>query len=167
MKKIILIAVMLIVSYTSFAQESIFDKFEDMDDVTSLIANKSVFQMLSSHKGNDPESVEYNKLVKNLNSLKLFTTENKDIANQMKNTISNYLKKAKLTELMRVKDKDGNVKIYIRKGKDESHVSEVLMFMSDLNDVADKEAVILSLTGNIELNKISEITAKFIPKNDK
>ncbi len=167
MKKIILIAVMLIVSYTSFAQESIFDKFEDMDDVTSVIVNKEAFEMLSSFKGNDPESQEYVKMVQNLKSLKVFTTESSAIANQMKNVISDYLKKAKLTELMRIKDKDAHVKIYIRKGKDKNHVSELLMFVSDLKNKADQQAVILSLTGDIDLNQISKLTNSYIPESGK
>lgn len=167
MKKIILIAVMLIVSYTSFAQESIFDKFEDMDDVTSVIVNKEAFEMLSSFKGNDPESQEYVKMVQNLKSLKVFTTESSAIANQMKNVVSDYLKKAKLTELMRIKDKDAHVKIYIRKGKDKNHVSELLMFVSDLKNKADQQAVILSLTGDIDLNQISKLTNSYIPESGK
>ena len=167
MKKIILIAVMLIGSYTSFAQTSVFDKFEDMDDVTTVVVNKEAFNMLSSFKGNDPESQEYVKMVQNLKSLKVFTTESAEIAIQMKNVVSSYLKKAKLTELMRVKDKDAHVKIYVQKGKDENHVSELLMFVSDLQNKANQQAVILSLTGDIDLNKISKLTSTYIPKNDK
>lgn len=167
MKKIILIAVMLIVSYTSFAQTSVFDKFEDMDDVTTVVVNKEAFNMLSSFKGNDPESQEYVKMVQSLKSLKVFTTESGKIATQMKNVVSSYLKTAKLTELMRVKDKDAHVKIYVRKGKDENHVSELLMFVSDLQNKANQQAVILSLTGDIDLNKISELTSTYIPESGK
>lgn len=167
MKKIILIAVMLIGSYTSFAQASVFDKFEDMDDVTSVIVNKEAFNMLSSFKGNDAESQEYVNMVKNLKSLKVFTTESSSIASQMKNVVSSYLKKVKLTELMRVKDKDAHVKIYIKKGKDDNHVSELLMFVSDLQNKADQQAVILSLTGDIDLNKISKLTSTYIPESGK
>ena len=167
MKKIILIATVLLTTLTTFAQQSIFDKFEDMDDVTSVIVNKEAFQMLSSFKGNDPESQDYVKMVQNLKSLKVFTTESGKIATQMKNVVTSYLKKSKLIELMRVKDKDANVKIYIKKGKDDNHVSELLMFVGDLNNKANQQAVILSLTGDIDLNKISEITNTYIPKSGK
>ena len=168
MKKIILIAVMLIVSYTSFAQESIFDKFEDMDDVTSVIVNKELFEMMSNTVNvNDKNSKDYLNMIMNLKSLKVFTTESSKVAAQMKNTVNSYLKKAKLTELMRAKDKDGRVKIYIRKGKDKNHVSELLMFVSDLKNKADQEAVILSLTGDIDLNQISKLTNSYIPESGK
>jgi hypothetical protein len=168
MKKIIVIAILLIGSYTSFAQESIFDKFEDMDDVSSVVVNKALFKMMSNTvKVNDKNSKDYLNMVMGLNSLKVFTTESSKIAVQMKNTVNSYLKKVKLTELMRAKDKDGRVKIYIRKGKDENHVSELLMFVSDLKNKADQQAVILSLTGDIDLNKISELTNSYIPESGK
>jgi len=68
---------------------------------------------------------------------------------------------------MRVKDKDANVKIYIKQGKDENHVSELLMFVSDMQNKGNQEAVILSLTGEIDLNKISKITEGYIPNSGK
>lgn len=149
-----------------FYAQSVFDKFEDLDDVTAVVINKEAFQMLSSFQGNNAQSNDYVQMVQKLNFLKVFTTENPKIAADMKSVVNTYLKKSKLTQLMRVKDKDANVKIYVKKGKDKSHVSELLMFVSDLSD-KNQEAVVLSLTGDIDLNKISEITDKYIPNGDK
>ena len=66
---------------------------------------------------------------------------------------------------MRVKDKETNVKIYIRQGKDEDHVSELLMFVNGIGKYTKTddspykaETVIISLTGDIDLNKISKLT---------
>jgi hypothetical protein len=74
-----------------------------------------------------------------------------------------------MEELMRVKDKDANVKFYIKQGRDDDHVSELLMLVTDLNEVeADGrkiETVLLSLTGDIDLNKINSLTKKMnLPK---
>ncbi|WP_372767796.1 DUF4252 domain-containing protein [Lutibacter sp.] len=167
MKKIIFIIALAIMPFANYAQISIFDKFEDMDDVTSVIVNKEAFKMLSKFKGSSPESKSYVEMVQSLESLKVFTTESTTIANQMEEVVSKYLKSSKLVELMRVKDKDANVKIYIRSGKDENHVSELLMFVNDLTNKANKQAVVLSLTGEIDLNKISEITDAHIPNSSK
>lgn len=167
MKKIIFIIALAILPFASYAQISIFDKFEDMDDVTSVIVNKEAFKMLSKFKGNSPEAKTYGEMVQSLESLKVFTTENTAIANQMEEVVSRYLKTSKLVELMRVKDKDANVKIYVRPGKDDSHVSELLMFVNDLTNKTNKQAVVLSLTGEIDLNKISEITDAHIPNSSK
>ena len=167
MKKIIFIIALSILPFTNYAQVSFFDKFEDMDDVTSVIVNKEAFKMLSKFKGNSPEAKSYVEMVQDLESLKVFTTESSAIANQMEDVVSKYLKTSKLVELMRIKDKGANVKIYIRPGKDDSHVSELLMFVNDLTNKSNKQAVVLSLTGEIDLNKVSEITDAHIPNSSK
>lgn len=84
----------------------------------------------------------------------------------MKSTVDKYLKSSAMEELMRVKDKDANVKFYIRQGKDADHVKELLMFVDGINGTAKMpgdrkvETVLLSLTGDIDLNKISTLTKK-------
>ena len=174
MKKIILIVAVVALSFNSYAQSSIFDKFEDMDGVSSVIVNQEAFKMLARFKGGGDEGQEYLEMVKNLNSFKVFTTEEVAIAAQMTSVMDKYLKSAKLTELMRVKDEDTNVKIYVRQGKDEDHVSELLMFvngvgkyMKDSDNPIKAETVILSLTGDIDLNKISKLTESHIPNSGK
>jgi hypothetical protein len=138
-----------------------------MDDVTTVVITKEAFKMASKFGGNSPEAKEYIDMVKGLNNLKVFTTESSAIAKQMNDVVTGYLKSSKLIELMRVKDKDANVKIYIKQGKDEDHVSELLMFVSDIQNKANQESVILSLTGDIDLNKISKITEGYIPNSGK
>ncbi|SDW90535.1 protein of unknown function [Lutibacter oricola] len=165
MKKVILILIVAILPFTSIAQTSLFDKFEDMDDVTTIVVTKELFKMASKFKGGGEEGKKYQEMVQSLESLKVFTTENATIAGEMNVAVTKYLKSSKLNELMRVKDKDANVKVYVRPGKDDDHVSELLMFVSDLKDKANKEAVILSLTGNIDLNNIAEITEAHIPNS--
>ena len=70
---------------------------------------------------------------------------------------------------MRVKDKEANVKFYIREGKDDDHVRELLMFMTGIKNIEMDnrkiETVLLTLTGDIDLNKISSLTNKMnLPK---
>lgn len=165
MKKYILIVWMAVLPLTGFSQ-SLFDKFEDLDDVTSVVVNKSMFNLLAKIdvEVDDPEAQDFIDITTSLNSLKVFTTENKKIGDDMKASVDSYLKSSKMEELMRVKDKDANVKFYIKEGKDADHVSELLMFVTGMKDVeADGrkfETVILSLTGDIDLNKISSLTKK-------
>jgi len=162
MKKIVLIAITLIFALNTYAQDtSIFDRFEDYDDVTTVVVTKKAFQMLGKITTESKEGKEFNDLVGGLEDLKVFTTENKKIAEEMKSTFNKYLKSAKLSELMRVKDKDANVKIYVREGRDEDHVSEFLMLVDEMNGKhSGSEVVIISLTGDIDLNNISKITEK-------
>ncbi|NOR28493.1 MAG: DUF4252 domain-containing protein [Lutibacter sp.] len=168
MKKIILLIAIAIIPFTNYAQSSIFDKFEDMDDVTTVVVTKEAFKMLAKFKSGGEEGAEYFDMIKGLNSFRVFTTDNSDIADQMGNVVTKYLKSEKLTELMRVKEKDTKVKIYIRSGKDDDHVSELLMYVSGIekyNNEIKAESVILSLTGDIDLNKISKLTEAHIPNS--
>lgn len=165
MKKYILIAVVALLPLGGFSQ-SLFDKFEDMDEVTSVVVNKSMFNLLSKIEVevNDPEARDFMDIASSLKSLKVFTTDNKNIGSDMTAAVNSYLNSSKMEELMRVKDKDANVKFYIKQGRDDDHVSELLMLVTDLDKVKTNgrnvETVLLSLTGDIDLNKINSLTKK-------
>ena len=135
MKKLILIIAIALVSVTTYAQNSIFDKFEEMDDVTTVVVTQEAFKMMAKFNVGGDEGEEYLNMLKGLKSFKVFTTENPGISKDMSNVVSKYLKSAKLIELMRVKDKDANVKIYVRQGKDEDHVSELLMYVGGVENI--------------------------------
>ncbi len=171
MKKLILILAIAILPLASFAQ-SIFDQFEDQDGVTSVVVNQNMFKLLSkiNVETNDPESQEYLNMIENLTSLKVLTTGDEAISAKMKDEVDRYLKKSKLQELMRVKDGEQTVKFYIKEGKNEDHVSELLMFITGLKEVTkdadvtingqkrEFETVLLTLTGDIDLKQISKLT---------
>ncbi|WP_340198955.1 DUF4252 domain-containing protein [Ascidiimonas sp. W6] len=163
MKKIVLLIALIALPLIGFSQ-STFDRFEDMDEVSTVVVNQNMFKLFSRIESDDPEAQEFMEMVKSLNDLKVFITEDKGVGEDMKSAVEKYLKKASLQELMRVKDKDVNVKFYIKQGRDEDHVSELLMFVTGLKDVEANgrkfETVLLSLTGDIDLNKISTLTKK-------
>lgn len=167
MKKVALVFLMALVSTIGFAQ-SIFDKYEDMDDVGSIIINKGLIELASNIGGmsDDPEAKEFMEVASGLNGVKVFMTENAKVSSDMAKTVKKYLKSSKLEELMRVKDKDVNVKFYVRDGKKKDHVTELLMFISGLENtkIGNKgrslETVLVSLTGDIDLNKIGTLTNK-------
>ncbi|MCK0157695.1 DUF4252 domain-containing protein [Cellulophaga sp. F20128] len=165
MKKIIMIAVIAALPFSGFSQ-SLFDKFEDLDNVTSVVINKSMFNLLTKIdvEVDDKETQDFIDIAKSTNSLKVFITEDKAIGADMYSAVKSYLKSASLEELMRVKDKQANIKFYIKNGKDADHVSELLMFISGIQDVnfdsRKIETVLLSITGDIDLNKISSFTKK-------
>lgn len=151
--------------------QSLFDKYEDLDEVTSVVVNKNMFNLLAKIdvEVDDPEARDFMEIASSLKSLKVFTTDDKKIGADMKTSVNSYLKSSTMEELMRVKDKDADVKFYIKEGKDANHVSELLMLITGIKDVeADGrkfETVLLSLTGDIDLNKINSLTKKMnLPK---
>ena len=137
-----------------------FAAFENEDDVTSFVATKKMFKLLSKmdFDSNDPEVQEYLDLVNNLDNVRIFTTENKAIAARMNDAVSGYVSSnGALSELMRVKDDGKNVKFYSKEGKNDNFVTELLMHMTGNIDGKDR-TVVMSITGNIDLKKVSKLT---------
>ncbi len=173
MKKVVVVFLIAILPSLGFAQ-SVFDKYEDMENVGSVIVNKGMIDLVSKigAVSDDPEAKEFMEIASGLQGVKVFMTEDSKISADMSNTVKRYLKSSKLEELMRVKDKDVNVKFYIRDGKKKDHVSELLMFVSGMDNVEighngrKLETVLVSLTGDIDLNKIGTLTDKMdLPKD--
>ncbi|MFK7832501.1 MAG: DUF4252 domain-containing protein [Winogradskyella sp.] len=170
-KKIITLVAIMLISVTGFSQ-SVFDKFEDLDDVTSVILNQKMFKMLATMgvDMDDPEMKEYGKMANNITSFKVFTTGNAKISADMNATVVQYLKSADLEELMRIKDGDQTVKFYVKEGKDDNHVKELLMVISGLKEMTkgqnievngkkrEFETIVMTLTGDIDLRQVSKIT---------
>ncbi|WP_339752149.1 DUF4252 domain-containing protein [uncultured Winogradskyella sp.] len=171
MKKLIVIIALIVAPMLSGSQ-SIFDKFEDMPEVVSVIVNQKMFSLIASIDVDmdDPEAQEYMNMVKKITGLKVFTTGDDKVSADMKATVTKYLKSSHLEELMRIKDGDQTVKFYVKEGKDENHVKELLMYVSGLKEMTkgqdieingkkrEFETVLLSLTGDIDLRQVSKIT---------
>lgn len=173
MKKLVIITALLLAPILSFGQ-GIFDKFEDIDEVSSFVINQKMFRMLASIDidMDDPEEQEFLEMAKKITGLKVFTTGDDKVSADMKATVNSYLKSSKLEELMRFKDGGQSIKFYVKEGKDENHVKELLMFMTGLKEMTKGkdieingkkrvfETVVLSLTGDIDLRQVSKITNK-------
>lgn len=164
MKKIILTTVLVLLANTTFAQQSLFDKFDGQDDVTAVIVNKKMFSLLSKMDVKDKETQQYVNLIKKLDNLKVFVTANPKKAQEMKAVADKYLKTASLEELMRVNEKGKSVKIFVKSGASDSQVKELLMF---IDGTGKEENVLMSLTGDFDLNELSVLTDKMkLPGGD-
>jgi len=170
MRKLSLVVAIALLPVFGFSQ-SMFDKYENMDNVGTVVINKGMMNLVSKIGSltDDKDAQEFAEVAKGINGIKVFITEDKTVASNMSSTVKRYLKSSSMEELMRVKDKDVNVKFYIKNGKDEDHVRELLMFVSGMKNVdvdgRKFETVLVSMTGDIDLNQIGAITNKMnLPK---
>ena len=154
--KIILVAVLVMSGWIASAQSQ-FDKFEDIDGVTSVVVTQKAFSLMSKIGSESDE--EYMELIKNIESLRVFATESAEVALQMEKAATSYLKSANLEKLMTVKEEGSNIAIYVKEGKSEDYVKELFMFVKD-SEKTSQESVIISLTGDINLNQIAKLTDK-------
>jgi hypothetical protein len=160
MKKLAILITFMIAPLLASAQNE-FDSFENEDDVTSVIVTKNMFKLLSTMdlQSDDAEAQEYLALVNNLDNIKIYTTDNVEVSSRMDAAVNKYVSKSKdLSELMRIKDEGKNIKFYSKEGSDENHVKELLMHLTGDLD-GEERTVIMSITGNIDLKKISKLTS--------
>ena len=165
MKKIMLLIALVVTPIVTSAQ-SFFDKLEDMDGVDVVVVTKDAFEMISKFKNvkiEDNETLKVFEMIQELKELKVFSTDNASIANKMDGMVKDAIKQKNLTEFMRVKSDDSRVKIYMKTGKNKDYVSEVLMFVKGINKKTKEnvDSVIISLTGNIDINKLSDLADTF------
>lgn len=164
-KSIVVLVIMLLPTF--FFGQAAFDKFDGQDDITSIIVNKKMFELMSKVKVDvtDKDAQPYLNLIKKLDNLKVFTTSSTRVTAEMKATSEKYMKSAGLDELMRVNDNGKNIKIAVRSGAKDSQIKELLMFMEGSSK--GNQTVLLSLTGDFDLNEISVLTDKMrIPGGD-
>ncbi len=161
------IKLLLLLSAVCFSVEinaqSLLQKFEKNKDITTVVVSQKMFQMLSKIETKDADAKEFMQVANKLTGMKVFSTESKAAIAQMKQEVESYVKAAALGELMRVKDKASNVKIYTKGGKDVNHASELLMLIEEAQ--GGKQTVVLSLTGDIDLQKVGVLTKNMnLPK---
>jgi hypothetical protein len=165
-KRLLLTLTFLLIASPFFAQ-SAFEKFEGQDDVTALIVNKKMFELMSKVKVDvsDKQAQQYMNLIKKLDNLRVFTTTSAKATTDLKSTADKYVKSVGLEELMRVNDSGKNIKILVKSGSSDSQIKELLMFIEGGSKT--DQTVLMSLTGDFDLNEISILTDKMkIPGGD-
>ncbi|MFB1040101.1 MAG: DUF4252 domain-containing protein [Polaribacter sp.] len=165
MKKIILLIALTVTSMVTSAQ-SLFDTLEDMDGVDMVVVNKDMFELLSKFnpdKMKDNEAMQIFAMINDLKSFKMFSTDDSFIADKMEVMTNTAIKKHNLTELMRIKEDDSRIKIYVKATKNKEYVSEVLMFIKGIDKQTKgiSKSMIISLTGTIDINKMSDLADTF------
>ncbi len=134
MKNLILVAALMFMSVSSFAQS--FDKFEKSDNVTKVILSKSLFSMIG--KTDKKMSSEDKKVVDFFNrikSLKMYATADENLRSEMKSITKKFKKSKEFEELMKVNDNGKEVEFLVQTGKDDE-IKELIMFIegSDKNE---------------------------------
>ena len=160
----------MLLPITGMAQD-IFEKYNDNSEVTFVSIKPKMFQMIAKMGINeaDSEAKAYMDMVKSITSFKTIITDNKTISADISKWVKS--RSGSLEELMQVKDNGSEVKFFVKEGKDSNHVKELLIFVNGIDKVIKEsidvngqqrrvETVIVSLTGDIDLNEISKLTEK-------
>ncbi|WP_345277888.1 DUF4252 domain-containing protein [Litoribaculum gwangyangense] len=169
-KLVVLVMAVMLLPLAGMAQD-IFEKYSDDANVTYVNIKPKMFQMIAKIgiDTDDAEAQAYMNMVKSITSFKTIVTDNKAIATDISKWVKS--RSSSLEELMEVKDDGTNVNFYVKEGKDSDHVKELLIFVNGIDKVMKEsveingqqrriETVVVSMTGDIDLNEISKLTSK-------
>lgn len=166
-----LILILLITTNSWVSGQSIFERYANNDDVTLVSISPNMFKMLGqmSLSLDDPEAQEYLEMVTSIKNFKVLVSSDQGISNEMLNWVNQQVLKQDLDELVSIKDQVTDITFYVKEGKKEDYVEQLLMYVNEKVDsdieksnfnIKDSEikAIVMLLEGNINLNKISKLT---------
>ncbi len=158
MKKLTVILGIAILMFPFLSQAQNFDKYNNMKNVSSMLVTSEMFKLLTEidYDSSDPETQAYANLIESLKNIQVYSTSDAKIGAKMAVDIQGYLSTHSMKKLMSFKEDGKSVEFYSKPGKSDSYVSELLMFMSGIDD-GETKAVIMRITGNVDLKQISKL----------
>ncbi len=147
--KYILLALMLCLSSNLFAQKSLFDKYSDMDDVTTIYISKNMFRMMPQGA---TAGVNISRIKNKLNSMQIITTEKRSIITALRKDINAFKSSNRqFSELMRIKEgKESTVFLADQRG-------DLIKNLHMIMDEGD-EMTIIQMLGNFTVQDVQQIT---------
>lgn len=151
MKRTYIITLLLsLCSLFTYAQDTYFDKFADMEGVSSVYISKA---MLSLMPNMQTDGVDIGKIANKLDNIQLISSDRPEIIDQLKKATAHINTKNGYEELMRINDDGEKVTIYLKRNKNGQ--KEFVL----LNNEKD-EFMIIVITGNLSLQEIQGIINK-------
>lgn len=152
---IINVFILIMISLSAFSQKNpvdkLFEKYGGKDGFTTILISSKMFSMFSDMEAGDDE---INKMIKNIESIKILTTEDESLLDPGINfykEIMNELSLDEYEELMVVKEKDQDIKFLVKEKGD--IIVELLLVIGGEGNNA-----LISIRGIIDLKSISRLS---------
>lgn len=142
-----LLVLFFLCSTLCFAQDKLFEKYADKDNVTSVYISKSMFQMMPDNMR--AGGLDLGNLKGKIHNLQILTSENKEVKEQMKADFDAVVGKDHEL-LMKVKSDDTRASFFVKQKGEK--ISELIMLTDDEGDY-----VVMRLTGDFTIQDIRQI----------
>ncbi len=150
MIRTLIIAIMAtLCSVCSYGQQSFFDKYAEMDGVTSVYITKSMLSLFPKGQAN-VNGVNIGNIASRLDNIQILSTDEQPIVDKLRKETSHINTRNGYEELMRVREDGEKTTIYFKDGKKDK--KEFLL----LQDAKD-EFTIISIVGDLTLQEIQGI----------
>lgn len=156
MKKILVIAVIMIGGNSVFAQDAIskfFTKYQDDESFTQVTVSSKMFNLFTNMEVESKDDQEVLNAISKLKGLRILAKENTSDARKLYKEAFALLPVKEFEELMSVRDKDKDMKFYIKETS--GKISELVMIVGGADDF-----MVMTLVGEIDLKQVSKIGKK-------
>lgn len=169
MKKIFIIFALAFANFILvYGQEDkfdrLFEKYQEVEGVTSIKIAKPMFGMLSSLNIDDSQLEQIKPLLSKINGLKILITENPEKANtkegiqvqthlsQLSKDVASYLKTLNYSEIMSVNNSGAKIKFLSAEAKD-GILDDLLLSI----DGGKGENILVMLDGKLSMDDVNKI----------
>lgn len=159
MKRLFLLAAMLLVTISSFAQDgkSIYQKYSDSEDISAVYVSPAMFKLIGRLPDIEMNSGEVNfyPIIKSLTGLYIINSSNKNINAQLYADVEKFIKSGRYELLMEAKDSGEAVRMYTV-GND-AVVNSFVMVAKD-----GEETTFICIDGNMNRTDLEKLLAESI-----
>ena len=150
--------------YPGYVDLSDIDEFKESEETVEVFITKPLLSLVAAATSSE-EDPSFSNLLKNLALIRVekFTVKEseKDQVKKIIQKLSIKLTKEKWSRIVRVKEKNERVEIFIK--PDGKKIAGLLIMALE----PDKEAVFVNIVGNIDMDQLGKLSRKFnIPMMD-
>ncbi len=145
----IITLLMTLCSVCSYGQQSFFDKYAEMDGVTSVYISKSMLSLFPKGQTN-VNGINIGDIASRLDNIQILSADEQPVVDKLRKETSHINTRNGYEELMRVREDGEKTTIYFKDGKKDK--KEFLL----LQDAKD-EFTIISIVGDLTLQEIQGI----------
>ena len=150
MIRTLIIAIMAtLCSVCSYGQQSFFDKYAEMDGVTSVYITKSMLSLFPKGQTN-VNGINIGDIASRLDNIQILSTDEQPIVDKLRKETSHINTRNGYEELMRVREDGEKTTIYF---KDSKKDKKEFVLLQDAKD----EFTIISIVGDLTLQEIQGI----------
>ena len=128
-----------------------FSQYMDDEQFTVVFVSPKMFSLVSKISTDDPDWEKFREVVGGLTGLRVLTADSIDTGLKLYKEALSKVPASEYSELLTVRDGKENVRIWV---KDKGNIIHELLLLVGSPD----EFVLLSLTGTIDLDKISNLS---------
>lgn len=136
-------------SVCSYGQQSFFDKYAEMDGVTSVYITKSMLSLFPKGQTN-VNGINIGDIASRLDNIQILSTDEQPIVDKLRKETSHINTRNGYEELMRVREDGEKTTIYF---KDSKKDKKEFVLLQD----AKNEFTIISIVGDLTLQEIQGI----------